>query len=405
MIKLTVVICCHNYACYLTELFDSVLEQKMLIDEFDERVEVYFVDDGSTDESAEVAGRYIDALNLRLFRLSSVGLAAASNHAIGASESSSWIMRLDADDLIAKGSLVNILQWISIATVDEVFVPDIAMFSDANKAQFTEFYQSEWESGIYGDFTPYGSGIIFHKSLWSRVGGYNESLRFQDDFEFWMRLSQVAKVKKRSVVTYLYRQHELSMSSNYYQRALARADVKRALAGTRIESIKVAWIIDDLVSPDHRKIEDFHFIETTMSLIKESGLVRGSVFLRSNQGIHSFEDESLFPLKGFGSGRYLDEGALRGNGFDLAIIIDRAFSSMYPFRLMELVDTLLAFNCSCAFSVASRYSVRAHAPSRHHFEAVQIEGLFGRNLLVKTDKKWFVNISREELSLQKGLLL
>ena len=34
---------------------------------------------------------------------------------------------------------------------------------------------------------PMGSGSIFNKKLWRAVGGFDENLKFQDDFDFGLK--------------------------------------------------------------------------------------------------------------------------------------------------------------------------------------------------------------------------
>ena len=80
----------YNGEKYLVEAIESVLAQTY------RHIELIVVDDGSTDRSAEVAGRYGDRLKYR-YRMHG-GAGAARNHGIDLAQGSMFAF-LDADDI------------------------------------------------------------------------------------------------------------------------------------------------------------------------------------------------------------------------------------------------------------------------------------------------------------------
>jgi glycosyltransferase involved in cell wall biosynthesis len=87
---------CFNAAPYVTEAIESALAQSGF------RLEIIFIDDGSTDDSAERAVRF--APTLRLFRQANAGIGAARNAGI-AEARGEFLTFLDADDVWTKDSL------------------------------------------------------------------------------------------------------------------------------------------------------------------------------------------------------------------------------------------------------------------------------------------------------------
>jgi glycosyltransferase involved in cell wall biosynthesis len=86
---ISIVVRCHNYGRYLPEAIESALAQDY------PNLEVIVIDDGSTDDSLEVASRYRD--RVKVFTQQNEGLARTSNR--GASEAKGeYVMFLDADD-------------------------------------------------------------------------------------------------------------------------------------------------------------------------------------------------------------------------------------------------------------------------------------------------------------------
>ena len=87
--KVSVVIPCHNYGRFLAEAVESVLHQTHT------NLEIIIVNDGSTDDTAEVASRYKDKALYSY--LPNRGPAAARNTGISLS-SGHYVAFLDADD-------------------------------------------------------------------------------------------------------------------------------------------------------------------------------------------------------------------------------------------------------------------------------------------------------------------
>src|SRR5689334_1514338 len=99
--RVSVVVPCWNQACFLPEAVGSVLEQTF------RDFEIVIVDDGSPDDTADVAARLIaqnpDA-QIRLVRRENGGLPAARNTGVAAARGE-LVLPLDADDRIAPGFL------------------------------------------------------------------------------------------------------------------------------------------------------------------------------------------------------------------------------------------------------------------------------------------------------------
>jgi glycosyltransferase involved in cell wall biosynthesis len=85
----SVVILCHNYGRFLAEAIESALGQTHI------PLEVIVIDDGSTDESYEVAMRYAPAV--AVLRQPNLGLVEAHNRGLREA-TAEYVTRLDADD-------------------------------------------------------------------------------------------------------------------------------------------------------------------------------------------------------------------------------------------------------------------------------------------------------------------
>src|SRR5215213_3125487 len=91
----SVVIPCYNQAHFLGEAIESVLAQSY------PNFEIVVVDDGSTDDTSEVAGSYP---KVRLVRQENQGLSGARNAGLARSEGE-YVVFLDADDRLRPEAL------------------------------------------------------------------------------------------------------------------------------------------------------------------------------------------------------------------------------------------------------------------------------------------------------------
>lgn len=101
MPKVSIITPCYNAERFLAETIESVLRQSL--GDWD----MVIVDDGSTDSSAETAGKYAASdTRIRLVRQENRGVNTARNAGFAASSrESAYLLFLDADDLIAPSML------------------------------------------------------------------------------------------------------------------------------------------------------------------------------------------------------------------------------------------------------------------------------------------------------------
>lgn len=103
--KLSLLVPTYNYARFIGEALDSVLDQAV------EGMEVLVVDDGSTDETETVLHPYLETGRVRYLPQANQGVSAARNHAMSQARGK-WLMFLDADDTLHRGCLAATLDFL-----------------------------------------------------------------------------------------------------------------------------------------------------------------------------------------------------------------------------------------------------------------------------------------------------
>ena len=186
---ISVLIPAHNAAAFIEQTLDSVVQQSL------RPFEIVVVDDGSTDETARIVNRYVLSHGVRLVTQENSGQSAARNRAL-ALASGEYIKFLDADDVLAPDALrlqVDRLRGRSNC----IAASDWARFYDTvHSARFVPepvwldldpvaWLVTSWDSG--GGMSQCGMFLIPRRLL-ALAGGWNESLSFMEDFEFFTRV-------------------------------------------------------------------------------------------------------------------------------------------------------------------------------------------------------------------------
>jgi glycosyltransferase involved in cell wall biosynthesis len=183
--EVSVVLPCYNAASYLARALDSVLAQT------DTDWGLCAVDDGSTDETANILEQYSnDVLH---FRQPHAGQAAARNRGIRMSDSP-YIAFLDADDYWLPNKLerqVAVLRQnpnvglvcSDCATLKEDKLAG-AYFESATVPRTGKLFERLARECFI--FTP---TVVVRRKCLEDVGLFNESLVVSEDFDLWLRIA------------------------------------------------------------------------------------------------------------------------------------------------------------------------------------------------------------------------
>ncbi len=220
MTPVSIIITAHNYAKYLPKALESALGQVY------ESLEVVVVDDGSQDNTQEVLARYASRERLKTIRLDGVGLAAASNAGIKASQGK-YIVRLDADDWFDENlCLVLATSLDKQHNVGMVFCDYHTVDVHGELIQTICRAKTNDEVELL-DRPCLAAGAMYRRECYDAIGGYSEDLDHQEDYDFWIKFIERFEVRNISLPLMYYRQHGSSMSRNWEGRMRARRDVKR----------------------------------------------------------------------------------------------------------------------------------------------------------------------------------
>lgn len=179
-ISVSVITPCYNGARFLPQTLESVLHQTR------SPLEVLVVDDGSTDDSAQVAGTF--GSPVRVIRQSNQGESAARNRALGEARGR-YALFLDADDLLEASSLERLTDAVADRN-GAVALMGCAWFSDDPAAPYATglprhnaFYPAIIESNL----APIHCWCA-PVELVRRAGGFLGDLQWFEDWDLWWRV-------------------------------------------------------------------------------------------------------------------------------------------------------------------------------------------------------------------------
>ena len=216
--SVSVVIPTYNSASFLPEAVASIRMQRY------EALEIIVVDDGSSDQTGEVAAALAGA-DLRYLRQENQGPAAARNAGLAVAQGD-VIGFLDADDLWPAQKLARQLEvLIEDRAADVVHGRTQALVlvaTAADGARRFEPFAEPWYS------TQLGSAL-YRREIYSRIGGFDPSLTPSEDFDWFLRARDAgAKVVLTPETALLYRFHTSNLTRGAGTRKLLTS-VKRSL--------------------------------------------------------------------------------------------------------------------------------------------------------------------------------
>lgn len=190
----SVIIPAYNRKAYVQEAIDSVLAQTY------PHYEIIVIDDGSTDGTGEaLAARYGDRINYHWQE--NRGESAARNWGIQMARGQ-YIALLDSDDLWYPNKLSTQVKWIVDRpevgilsclgeTIDSSGRALPGMLLGLKAIGLDDFYEALYRENILGGG---GSQVILSREAIDHVIGFDESIRYGEDWELWLRIAAIAAI-------------------------------------------------------------------------------------------------------------------------------------------------------------------------------------------------------------------
>ena len=196
--RVAVIIPCYNGRDFIAEAIASVQEQSCT------SVDLVVVDDGSTDDSLAMIPRGV----ARVYRQQNSGVSSARNAGLR-STSAPYVVFLDADDRLHPHALATgILELEADSTITMTFGGNAIIDENGdtigNNSQPPARF-GFWE--VLAGVTPGPSQCVFRRSSLEETGGFDQRFRHGEDWELYLRLSQLGPITCHGHQVSDYRSH------------------------------------------------------------------------------------------------------------------------------------------------------------------------------------------------------
>jgi hypothetical protein len=194
----SVILPVYNGARFIAEAVQSIVSQQY------GSLEIIVVDDGSTDDTAEIVTRL--ERDVRYVFQENAGPGAARNRGIR-DASADLIAFLDADDLWAPGSLRFLLNGLLEHPELDVVHGYARLFKDGASNGGMDFMSPD-------EVFPYYIGAgLYRRRAFEKAGLFEERLRFSEDTEWYWRAAELGlRIERLQGITLMVRRHENNMT-------------------------------------------------------------------------------------------------------------------------------------------------------------------------------------------------
>ena len=206
-VKISIVIPCYNQGEYLEDALESAYNQTCAAHE------IIVVNDGSTDDSREIAERYmfrdlpLIGSPVRVINQANKGLSSARNTGIMAA-TGDYIQFLDADDILMENCLEAMTREIGNTNAD-IYAPSFVEFGKSSREVILQMFDMDGlkQSNRLGYF------CCVRRSALIECGGYSPKMRWGwEDYHIWFDLlSRNKSIGILQEVLVRYRVKERSM--------------------------------------------------------------------------------------------------------------------------------------------------------------------------------------------------
>ena len=213
---ISIILLTHNYGHYLVDCINSIkLNDQSKIGE------ILIIDDGSKDETQKLVTKLKNKYKkIKYHKTNFLSLSKSYNYGIKKSRYQ-YISKIDADDMYNK----NFFKFFFTSLKKNNYDFICGNLKVVNNSKKLMFIKKQKINNFYSIFKyPVGSGTIYKKEIWKRIKGFDENIKYQDDYDFWLKLKKLKNIKFGYLdkVAYNYRVHNKNMSKSLIKKNIIK---------------------------------------------------------------------------------------------------------------------------------------------------------------------------------------
>lgn len=282
---ISVVMPTFNNARFIGSAIESVLAQTVAASE------ILVIDDGSTDDTAEVVKGYCDRGPIKYYYKQNEGVSIARNYGVKAAKHD-WIAFIDSDDVWYENKLYRDIQ--AIAKYNDIrFIYSKACVID-NEGQCIVQLRNSSRNAIFGtgipgkspggikyllrsSFQVPTSSVVARREDLELVGGFDENESDIEDTLVWMKLGGLGPIYFVDDVDVGYRIHEASWNSInsknillYSRRCRLYMSLAKYYRGMYLPEIYSAFVLIGLRRLMLNVVPEMKYIKMIYDIVRKS---------------------------------------------------------------------------------------------------------------------------------------
>ncbi|SFH28276.1 glycosyltransferase family 2 protein [Pedobacter insulae] len=216
----SVIVPCYNHEQYVEECILSILNQRY------QKIELIVIDDGSTDNSAEVIRRLQTTYDFIFEVQTNIGLSATLNKAIMKYANGAYIAFVASDDYWHPDKISEQIMFMQ-KNPDCALVCSKAFFVNGSSTVTGEFNPQAFKGSYSFKEIAYGKCLIpaltvlIQKDILNVIGLFDEDLLIED-LDMWLRIAAKYRVGFIDKKLAYYRTHDNNTSNRVIDMAKAR---------------------------------------------------------------------------------------------------------------------------------------------------------------------------------------
>jgi glycosyltransferase involved in cell wall biosynthesis len=265
--QVSVVLPVWNGERHLKQAIESILAQ--LFEDF----ELIIIDDGSTDGSAGIIRSFLGDPRVRCHRQANKGLVDALNKGIELSKGS-FIARIDSDDYAKPERLAAQVKALT-ENPNVAVIGSAIQVVDGNGNHLREVrYGKSANARIAVACELAHAAVMFKKDVIVMAGGYREAFRHAEDYDLWLRVSEIAEIRNLSEILTTVRELPSGITKSHsaaqnFRASLARIAHRRRTLGTAdpFVAARSGLLLSDIpkdISDDEKEIIIFQALAMAM---------------------------------------------------------------------------------------------------------------------------------------------
>lgn len=225
MVRISVIIPVHNQENFIAESIQSVLNQNF------EDFELIIIDDASTDNTAKIVQQFLDS-RIQCYSISKQACPAQVRNFGLKCVKGDYIAFLDSDDVMLPNTLSALLfgftqnpDWViaqgfmllTDVQLNPLTIGTQLILNSDNTYQIPHYYQHDAMQMVKKRTLHGLPSMMFRRSVLGDVGLLNDSIRYSEDYEYYLRILAYYGVERMGILpiyTCMYRRHASSHSQS-----------------------------------------------------------------------------------------------------------------------------------------------------------------------------------------------